>query len=213
MEIILVIAAILSFALVVLSVYPGVLLDLFLIAILTSILWIPALLIALFVLLLRSARRSALRSEMNENNVIVSVERGGTTVSTIFGRFRMVIVTVFLIFNGVLLVTRIPIKLAFAFSRPAFEAMRIETMHDSPTGESLNRRLGIYLIDRCRADSRGGIYFRSHSGADGISPDILSSGFAYKPNPRGSPFGAARYHYIHLIDDWYSFQASDDYFQ
>ncbi len=39
-------AAILSFAVVVLSVYPGVLLDLFLIAILTSFLWITELVIA-----------------------------------------------------------------------------------------------------------------------------------------------------------------------
>lgn len=46
MEIFLVTAAILSFAIVVLSVYPGVLFDLLLIAILTSILWIPALVIA-----------------------------------------------------------------------------------------------------------------------------------------------------------------------
>jgi len=70
--------------------------------------------------------------------------------------------------------------------------------------------LGVYDVDRYAADPRGGVYFRTHFGVDGIQPDITSSGFAYRPNPEGTPFGSAGYHYSQIDGDWYVFSASTD---
>ena len=69
-------------------------------------------------------------------------------------------------------------------------------------GAALDRRLGIYHVDRLAADPRGGVYFRTHTGADGIGPDTMSYGFAFRPNPVGTPFGRAGYGYSHLFGDW-----------
>ena len=49
-------------------------------------------------------------------------------------------------------------------------------------------------------------------GLPGNGPDTLSYGFAYKPNRRGSPFGAARYRVYRVFGDWSWFQASNDWF-
>ena len=75
----------------------------------------------------------------------------------------------------------------------------------------MNQRLGIYLVDEYAADPRGGVYFRVYSGTDGIGPDQMSYGFAYKPNRKGTPFGAARHRLFRLGNDWYWFRASDDW--
>ena len=52
----------------------------------------------------------------------------------------------------------------------------------------------------------------AHIGVDGISPDRMSYGFAYKPNAEGTPFGASRYRVFRLGDDWYWFRVSDDWY-
>jgi hypothetical protein len=46
---------------------------------------------------------------------------------------------------------------------------------------------------------------------DGIGPDTMSYGFAFKPNPEGTPFGRSGYSYSHVVGDWYVFSASNDY--
>lgn len=78
-------------------------------------------------------------------------------------------------------------------------------------GVALNRRLGAYEVDEYAADPRGGVFFRVHIGFDGISPDRMSYGFAFKPNRQGTPFGAARYRVYRLGGDWYWFHASNDW--
>jgi hypothetical protein len=74
----------------------------------------------------------------------------------------------------------------------------------------LGQRLGVYSVDRYAADPRGGIYFRTHAGPDGIGPDTMSYGFAFWPNREGTPFGKAGYGLSHMVGDWYCFSASND---
>jgi hypothetical protein len=78
-------------------------------------------------------------------------------------------------------------------------------------GEELGRQVGPYRVDRYATDERGGVFFRTATGADGIGPDEMSYGFAFRPNGRGAPFGNARYRQRHLFGDWYAFAASDDW--
>ena len=78
-------------------------------------------------------------------------------------------------------------------------------------GARLDRRLGLYQVERYAADPRGGVYFHVHSGADGIGPDRMNYGFVYQPNSRGTPFGAADYRTYKLGDNWFWFRASDDW--
>lgn len=106
----------------------------------------------------------------------------------------------------------VPRRIAFAVSRSAFEELVPQAPKAERQRAQLNRRLGIYLVDEYAADPRGGAYFRVHAGGDGIGPDVMSYGFAYKPNQSGTPFGAARYRLFTLGGDWYCFEASDDWF-
>jgi hypothetical protein len=75
-----------------------------------------------------------------------------------------------------------------------------------------NRWLGIYRVDEIRHDTRGGVYFRTGTGGDGIGPDRMSYGFVHRPNTEGTPFGRKLYLYRRVAGDWYWFQASDDYY-
>lgn len=73
------------------------------------------------------------------------------------------------------------------------------------------RQIGPYLVDAHWADPRGGVFFRTHTGPDGIGPDEMSYGFAFQPNDEGTPFGRAHYRKRHLFGDWYAFAASNDW--
>jgi hypothetical protein len=101
--------------------------------------------------------------------------------------------------------------MAFLIDRPAFETAAVGAPK-STIGMPFGKRLGIYNVDECAADPRGGLFFRVYSGRDGISPDTMSYGFVKQPNLKGSPFGAAKYAIFHLVDDWYWFRASNDWF-
>jgi hypothetical protein len=124
---------------------------------------------------------------------------------------RVAVVFVLLIGTYVLLKFYVPRRIAFAASRAAFEQMVPPATPSDFGGTALNRRLGIYPVDEYAADPRGGVYFRVHKGRDGIGPDVMSYGFAYKPNRQGTPFGAAHYRVFRLGDDWCWFRASDDW--
>ena len=102
----------------------------------------------------------------------------------------------------------VPRRIAFAACRGQFEKHLAAAQAGTPSAPAW---MGIYRVDECRADERGGVYFRTGTTADGIGPDTLSYGFAYKPNTNGSPFGAARYRAYPLLGDWYWFQASNDW--
>ena len=71
--------------------------------------------------------------------------------------------------------------------------------------------VGPYCVDRIAVDRRGGVFFRTHTGPDGIGPDQMSYGFVLTPNDQGTPFGNAHYRRFHLFGDWHTFAASDDW--
>ena len=80
------------------------------------------------------------------------------------------------------------------------------------TPESLqSRQIGLWCIDKCKTDDTGGVYLRIGGEMDGISPDWISYGFAYRPDPELTPFGRAGYELTGLAGEWYFFSVSDDY--
>lgn len=200
-------AALGGILLALLSVYPGVLLDFLLIAIIMFPLWIPALVIGGLVVLsfrTRSSKKAAETGHLGDDEI-----GGGKTPMPC--RRRLVISSSILIVCLVLVLTGIPRRITFLLSRSAFQRHLSTAPASKYEGESLGRFLGIYYVDRYCADPRGGVYFRTHAGADGIGPDTMSYGFAFRPNPEGTPFGRAGYHYSHVVGDWFDFSASDDY--
>ncbi len=117
------------------------------------------------------------------------------------------------------LVAQFPVAIGFSASRSQFEtaAAEFETIRESMPGDEwrvipFGKWFGIYEVDKVGIDGRGGIYFRVRTGGDGIGPDSTSYGFVKKPNPKGSPFGRKYYDPIHLLGDWYVFEASNDFY-
>lgn len=105
----------------------------------------------------------------------------------------------------------VPQRLVFACLHNELRASLNVNPTDARGGEVFDRRVGPYSIDRYGADRRGGVFFRTHIGPDGIGPDQMSYGFAFRPNGQGTPFGNARYRYRHLFGEWYVYAASDDW--
>ena len=105
----------------------------------------------------------------------------------------------------------IPRRIVFLLYQTEFEHY-IENASPSEQEQRGNQKLGPYTVDEYLVDKQGGKYIRVNSGADGIGPDLMSYGFCFKPNTKGTPFGAAHYRICHLVDDWYWFHASDDWF-
>jgi hypothetical protein len=111
-----------------------------------------------------------------------------------------------------LLLGQIPDRFGFAISRPLFERL----VEEAPTMKEARRQpngrlVGVIWVDAYYRDARGGVYFRTSSAMDGISPDRRSYGYAYKPNREGSPFGNARGWLRRRSGDWYYFSYSDDW--
>jgi hypothetical protein len=202
-------AALGSVILLWLSVYPGVWVDLLLISFLLSPFSLPALVIGglvVFFFRARSARKKPLEPELD----LGGEEIGGGDLP-MSRRRPFLISSSVLILSVVLIVTGIPRRVAFLISRPSFQRHVATAPASEYEGEGLGRWLGVYYVDRYAADPRGGVYFRTHAGADGIGPDTMSYGFAFKPNQKGTPFGRAGYGLTHLVGDWYLFSASNDY--
>jgi hypothetical protein len=114
-----------------------------------------------------------------------------------------------LVVNCGLLWSSAPRRLAFFEARPAFEASLGAAPRAYSNGQTIGRWLGVYYVDRCAADPRGGIYFRVSSGPDGFRMGKMTYGFSHRPNLAGSPFGDEQYALSHVVDDWYSFQAAE----
>jgi hypothetical protein len=110
-----------------------------------------------------------------------------------------------------LLCLHVPQRVAFAFCYSDLRTLVDNAPADKLRGEELGRQVGLYWVDRYGADTRGGVFFRTATGPDGIGPDEMSYGFAFRPNGLGTPFGNAHYRHRHLFGDWYVFAASDDY--
>jgi hypothetical protein len=105
-----------------------------------------------------------------------------------------------------LLVLRVPCSLTFAASQAEFEELLENAPLDEYHGGDLDRKVGSFKVDRYGRDARGGVYFRTQ--AIGFL-DTTSFGFAWKPNPQGSPFGGEDYSLSPLFGDWYVFTATD----
>jgi hypothetical protein len=195
-------AAPISIPLAVLSAYPGVLNDFAVVAILLYLIVIGGWIV---VLMNARAPEREIKPELRTDDEI----GGGKSPVPNRRWFKVAIAT--LILSVVLMMNGIPRRVAFALSRPAFQQHAAKAPVSEYNGEGLGRRLGVYYVDRYAADPRGGVYFRTHSGADGIGPDTMSYGFACRPNREGTPFGNAAYRYAHVVGDWYEFSASNDF--
>lgn len=123
-------------------------------------------------------------------------------------RPMLVCVAMVLLTIGLLLL-RVPMRIAFLVSRPAFERVAAEVERSG--GFSVPRRVGLYRVDRCHVDARGGVYFRVYAGLTGIGPDIGSHGFCRNPNSKGPPFGSAQYTVGRFAGGWHVFYASNDW--
>lgn len=178
-----------SVAILTLSVWPGGLNDLTLLAVLTSCLWMPVLIVIVGWMVWRNRQQS-------QNGLLLFYEAVAVPVA--------VILTVSL------LVFNLPMRLSFFCHRSAFERA-LEQVPTAERGIPAKLRLGIYQIDEYATDPRGGIYFRTAVGSDGFGPDQMSYGFVKDPNRSGTPFGRAKYRVHGLVHGWYLFAASDDY--
>jgi len=103
----------------------------------------------------------------------------------------------------------VPERIAFRMSRSSFEALVEEAPERRWDDTPIQRRVGVYQVDRFARDPRGGVFFRVHSAA--VFIDTTSYGFAYRPNSEGTPFGNAAYRTWDLGGGWYGFSASNDY--
>ncbi len=109
-----------------------------------------------------------------------------------------------------LLTADVPRRTAFAYSRPAFEKTLSMAKQSGRQETNCVRWLGVYKVDKCVSDHRGGVYFRVFSHIEGFSADTVSYGLAFRPNAEGPPFGAARYRTSRLSGDWFVFRVSND---
>lgn len=109
-----------------------------------------------------------------------------------------------------LLVFNIPIRSAFFVTKWSFE--NVVNAEDFSLEASGNQRIGIWYVDQCKADNKGGVYFRIGKKLDGFSPDTMSFGFAFQPDQKTSPFGGARYKLSRITGKWYYFSVSNDYY-
>ncbi len=180
-----------SVLLTLLSVYPGLLPDLSFIALLFSPFWLPATCVGGVVYLDLFNRIPDL------------------TKPPFFRRAWVRLATTALILNLILLASGTPRRVAFLFSRNAFIPFVSEARDPGLGAGETDHRLGLYRVSLIAADPRGGVYFKTHGGADGFSTRTRTYGIAYRPNPFGSPFGDGNYTVSPLVGDWSSFAASD----
>jgi hypothetical protein len=107
-------------------------------------------------------------------------------------------------------------RLVFSTVHSRFAAMIasapvVDFQNGSRPPKPVDRWIGPYHLIEYAADARGGVFFLTGRGGDGIGPDMTSYGFVYQPNSQGSPFGRKYYNPVHLFGDWYMFEASDEF--
>jgi hypothetical protein len=174
-----------------LSIYPGILCELAFFALISSPFWLPATGLAWWVFadLAHEVPELAMPGKGRRSRLIAAV----------------LLVTV----NCGLLWCGLPRRLGFLHARSAFEACLAAAPAAYASAGKLDWRLGIYHVDRCATDPRGGVYFRTRAGPGGFSSRKVSYGFVHRPNRAGSPFGDEQYALAPIAGDWYSFQASE----
>lgn len=104
----------------------------------------------------------------------------------------------------------VPQRIGFALCYTGFQDLVDEGEAQQWQREDLNMQVGPYRVDRYAKDRRGGVFLRTYVGFDGIGPDQMSYGFAFRPNRQGTPFGNAGYRRWRLFGEWYFFATSDD---
>jgi hypothetical protein len=188
MDLILCVSIVISGLFLPLSVYPGLLTEVVFFGLISSPFWLPALCISLWVYL---------------DTVDQVPDVAGLTLPRCL---RLVAIAV-LVLNCSLLCFGVPQRLGFLHARMAFEAMVAMAPRASAGAVVMDRRAGVYQVRHCAADSRGGVYFATRSAPYGFLSGRMTHGFAYRPNPGGSPFGDEKYALSHVFGDWYVFQA------
>jgi hypothetical protein len=126
---------------------------------------------------------------------------------------QMLLAPALVVATVLLLYSQVPLRIAFATVQARLQSHVVTApvlsnadMNTKPLGP-----IGMYRVDAYATDPRGGVYFRTGTGQDGMGPDTMSFGFAFRPNTTGTPFGRARYRIRHLSGEWYWFAASNDY--
>ncbi|MBD2195212.1 MULTISPECIES: hypothetical protein [Calothrix] len=182
------------------SIYPGALDDLSFVPFLLFFFAIPIVItlgIILLLILILLAPNGNLKQLINKfPNVRIPWQGLGMIVAI-------------LLVSYILIEFNITCRLAFKLSQPAFEQMLVQAPVSGVGDMKLNRHLGLYHVDEYAADSRGGVYFRVYSSRWIF--DIISYGFVYQPNSKGSPFGTRNYQTFHLSGKWYSFRDTTDW--
>ncbi len=128
-----------------------------------------------------------------------------------WGCRRLTTILLILAISSCLLKFYVPLRIGFFFSHSAFEGWLAAHPSSTSKPQLIDTKFGIYQVDEYFSGSRGDKYFRVYSHGDGLSPDTISYGFSYQPNPEGSPFGAAGYNIYQLGDGWYWFKTSNDW--
>lgn len=105
----------------------------------------------------------------------------------------------------------LPQRIAFALWASELEAAAEKVAAEQSPAHHGPIQAGPFRIDDYVRDERGGVFFRTRTGPDGIGPDTISYGFAFRPNTEGTPFGNAQDKHHHLFGAWYAFAASDDW--
>lgn len=193
-NIIIALTALVCLAALAISVYPGMLSNILFMAMFLSCLIVPFGFLAAIVAFILLARRRRLPALWAERRRFIFTP------------------LVILLATFIPLLLYVPRRFGFETSRHAFDNFIATSPAPTDATASVNMRLGIYHVDKWGVDPRGGTYLRVYDCADGISPDCVSFGFCHKPNPSGTPFGAAYYEFHHLRGDWYWFCASDDWY-
>jgi hypothetical protein len=150
------------------------------------------------------------------------VRKPPKTLPRRFPRRQLVTISATVVGTALLLAFDVPLRAAFTISRAAFERAlpsatrkRLSEVEaypvHNPWSRDRIRPMGAFEVHDVIEDPRGGVFFCIAHGADGLGPDIMTYGFAYQPNRKGTPFGNARYGLRPLGQDWYVFHASDDY--
>jgi hypothetical protein len=191
MGLVLGVATAISFLLLPLSIYPGLLSELAFLAAIGSPFWMPALCVTLWV-------RMDIAHEVRD---LFGVPPGRR-------RWHAGAVSLLLL-NAGLLWYDVPCKLAFLHARPAFEASVAAAPKLYSGSKTIGRRFGAYHVERLAADPRGGVFFQTSSGPDGFYTNRMKYGFSLRPNQAGCPFGDEKYFLSHVVGDWYVFQAAD----
>ncbi len=109
-----------------------------------------------------------------------------------------------------MLTYNVPRRIAFACCRGSFE-QHLQLVPSNTNPVSQGQTIGIYNVDECAADARGGVYFRTGTIKVGfLASSWVSSGFVYRPNTEGTPFGSGSYRLGHLSGDWFWFSVHHD---